>query len=144
MRSRRAPPDSLISCPLIAGSYVPRSWTAKFASAFRGLRLAATSERSFAVHLPIAAAVVIAAIWLQVSWLEAGLLCLCISIVIAAETFNTAIELLSREITRDQRPGIAAALDMASGAVLAVSIGAAIVGGIIFISRAGVVAGWWK
>jgi diacylglycerol kinase len=144
MRSRRAPPDSLISCPLIAGSYVPRSWTAKFASAFRGLWLAAASERSFAVHLPVAAAVVIAAIVLRVSWLEAGLLCLCIAFVIAAETFNTAIELLAREITRDQRPGIAAALDMASGAVLTVSVGSAIVGGIVFISRAGELAGWWK
>ena len=92
----------------------------------------------------MAAAVVIAAILLQVTWLEAGLLCVCIAIVIAAETFNTAIELLAHEITRDQRPGIAAALDMASGAVLAVSIGSAVVGGIVFISRAGVIAGWWK
>jgi diacylglycerol kinase len=96
------------------------------------------------VHLPMAAAVVVAAIWLRVSWLEAGVLCLCIAIVIAAETFNTAIEFLSREITRDQRPGIAAALDMASGAVLAVSIGSAVVGGMVFLSRAGVLAGWWK
>jgi diacylglycerol kinase len=67
--------------------------------------------------------------------IEACVLGLCGGLVLAAETFNTSIEFLSREITRDARPGIAAALDMASGAVLIVSIAAAGVGSTIFLAR---------
>jgi diacylglycerol kinase len=117
---------------------VPRSWFNKFRSAFRGLWLAVRSERSFVVHLPMAAAVAIAAAALQVSLVEACLLLLAATLVLAAEVFNTAIEFLAREITRDQRPGIAAALDLASGAVLLASMGAAAVGSAIFLHRLGV------
>ncbi len=92
----------------------------------------------------MAAAVVIAAVLLRVSLLEACVLGLCIGLVLAAEMFNTAIEFLSREITRDQRPGIAAALDIASGAVLTVAIAAAIVGSTIFLARLATILGWWK
>ncbi|MBW8883905.1 MAG: diacylglycerol kinase, partial [Planctomycetia bacterium] len=96
---------------------MPRPWPAKFGSAFRGIWTAIRNERSFAVHLPMAGAVVAAAVLLRVGLLEACLLCLCAGLVLAAEMFNTAIEFLSREITHEERPGIAAALDTASGAV---------------------------
>jgi diacylglycerol kinase len=123
---------------------MPRSWPEKFRSAWRGLWLAIRSERSFAVHLPMAAAVVVSAVVLQVTWVEACLLGLCVSLVLVAEIFNTAVEHLAREISRDERPGIAAALDMASGAVLLAAIGAACVGGAIFLTRLGLMLGWWK
>lgn len=119
-----------------------RSWPDKFRCAFRGVWLAVRSERSFAVHLPMAAAVAVAAISVHVSLVEACLLALCVAVVLMAEIFNTAIEILSREISRDQRPGIAAALDAASGAVLIASLGAAGVGGAIFIYRLGVLLNW--
>jgi diacylglycerol kinase len=121
-----------------------RSWPHKFGSAFRGLWLAVRTERSFLVHLPMAAAVAIAAIVVRVDVVEACLLGLCVTLVLAAEIFNTAIEFLAREITRDERPGIAAALDMASGAVLLAALGAAGVGSAIFLSCIGVMLGWWK
>jgi diacylglycerol kinase len=123
---------------------MPRSWRDKFRSAFHGIWIAITNERSFAIHLPMAAAVVITAALLRVSMVEACLLALCIAIVLTAEIFNTSIEFLTREITRDQRPGIAAALDMASGAVLTLSLAAAGVGSLIFITRAALLFGWWK
>jgi len=112
-----------------------RSWPAKFQSAFRGIWLALSRERSFAVHLPMTAAVLIAGVLLRVSLLEGCVLGLCVAIVLSAEVFNTAIEYLSREITRDQRPGIATALDMASGAVLLASLGSAAIGSAIFLHR---------
>ena len=121
---------------------VSRSWPAKFASAFRGIWIAIRNERSFAVHVPMAVAVIVSAVVLRVSLVEACLLGVCMGLVLAAEMFNTAIELLSREITGDQRPGIAAALDIASGAVLTVSIGAATVGSLIFLSRLLATIGW--
>src|SRR5262245_14675685 len=121
-----------------------RSWARKFRSAFRGVWLAVRSERSFAVHLPMAAAVAICAAVARVSLLEACLVVLCVALVLAAETFNTSLEFLAREISRDERPGIAAALDMASGAVLLASLGAAAVGGAIFVGHVGLFLGWWK
>jgi diacylglycerol kinase len=120
---------------------VPRSWPAKFGSAFQGIWIAIRKERSFVVHVPMAVAVAITAIFLRVGWLEGCVLCLCVGLVLAAEMFNTVIELLSREITRDARPGIAAALDIASGAVLIVSFAAAIVGSTIFLARLSVLLG---
>ena len=123
---------------------MPRSWPDKFRDAFRGLWLALRSERSFAVHLPLAAVVAIFAILLRVSLIEACVLGLCVTVVLAAEVFNTALELLSREISRDERPGIGAALEMASGAVLLTSLGAAAIGIALFAYRLGLMMGWWK
>jgi diacylglycerol kinase len=121
-----------------------RSWPEKFRDAFRGLWLAVRSERSFAVHLPMAAAVAIMAALLRVSLAEACLLGLCVTIVLAAEVFNTALEQLARAIDRERNEHIAAALDLASGAVLVAALGAAGVGAAIFAYRGGVFAGWWN
>ena len=118
-----------------------RTWRAKFRDAFRGLWLAVRSERSFAVHLPMAAAVAIVAICLRVSLAEACLLGLCITMVLVAEIFNTAIEHLARAIDGQPNENLAAALDVASGAVLVAAIGAAGVGGVIFAYRISLVLG---
>jgi diacylglycerol kinase len=122
---------------------MPRSWPSKFRSAFAGLWLALRSERSFAVHLPMAAAVAVFAVLMRVSLVETCLLVLCVCVVWSAEIFNTSLEFLSREITRETQPGIAAALDMSSGAVLMTAIGSAAVGSIIFLTKLGRLAGWW-
>jgi diacylglycerol kinase len=112
-----------------------RPWRTKFRDAFRGLWLAIRSERSYRVHLPMAAAVAIVAVVLRVSLVEACLLVLCVGIVLAAETFNTALERLARAIDAGPNETLAAALDMASGAVLVASLCAAAVGGTIFVYR---------
>jgi diacylglycerol kinase len=121
-----------------------RTWPAKFRDAFRGLWLAISSERSFAVHLPMAIAVIVAAFAVRVSLTEGCILALCITLVLAAELFNTALEQLAREVDRGRNAGIAAALDIASGAVLTTAMGSAIVGGAILTYRLGILAGWWE
>jgi len=120
-----------------------RSWPDKFRDACRGLWLAIRRERSFVVHLPMAAAVVVCGALVRVSLVEACVLGLCITIVLTAEIFNTALEYLSREISRDRQPEIAAALEVASGAVLMASIGAAAIGAIVLGNRLGIALGWW-
>jgi diacylglycerol kinase len=122
---------------------MPRSWPEKFRSAFAGVWLAIRTERSFTVHLPMAAAVAVFAAFLRVSLLEACILILCASLVIMAEIINTAIEYLARETASEQRPGIAAALDMSSGAVLVAAVGSASIGFVIFLFRLGRLIGWW-
>lgn len=72
--------------------------------------------------------------WLQVSHAQWLVLVLCVTMVIAAELFNSAIEHLARAITREEHPEIRDALDIASGAVLVAAIGASIVGLLVILS----------
>ena len=93
-----------------------RPWSCKFGDAFRGLRRAVRSQNSFAVHLTVATAVIVAAAVLRVSLVEWCLLVGAIGFVLTAEVFNTAIESLARAHDVGRHPRIRDALDMASAA----------------------------
>ena len=123
---------------------MPRSWKDKFHDAFRGTRRALVSERSFRVHLVMALAVALAAAGLKVSLPEACLLASCVTLVLALEIVNTAIESLARAVSREPNLDIAAALDMSSGAVLIASLGSAAIGTAILLNRLGLAVGWWS
>ena len=90
----------------------PRTWIAKFADAFRGVRMAARGS-SFLVHKLMAAAVLICGFVFRVSREEWYVLLLCIASVMAAEVFNSSIESLSRAVDRNHNQDIGDALDMA-------------------------------
>ena len=108
-------------------------WIAKFACAFRGLRVALWREDSFCVHLPAALVVCVVAAWLGVSTAEWLALVCCITLVLTSELLNTAIEQLSRAVTRVEHPHIRDSLDVASAAVLVASLGASVVGVLILV-----------
>ena len=127
MKQRRPKPD-------IRFSRGKRPWRQKWADAFRGLRWAVHEQSSFIVHF-FAAAAVITSAWLlgtfdTVRW---SLLVLCIVMVIGGEMLNTSIETLAKAITSSHDPLIGRALDIASGAVLTVAFGAAVVGTVLFL-----------
>ena len=111
----------------------PRTWQKKFQDAFRGLVLSIRQQSSFRVHLLFAILVPMAAFGLQLDLVEWCILLLSIFAVMSAEMFNTAIETLAKAITKDHNMHIGLALDIASGAVLLVCIGASLVGACIFI-----------
>lgn len=115
---------------------MPRRWSHKFSDAFRGLRRAVRSQTSFAVHLAVAVAVIVVASVLRVSLVEWCLLVGAIGFVLTAEVFNTAIESLARAHDVGRHPRIRDALDMASGAVLVAAITAALIGVVVFGTRA--------
>jgi diacylglycerol kinase len=116
--------------------YPPRhTWARKFATALRGWWLGTRGHNSFVVHLPVAAMVLAAAYFLQATWTEVCLLLLCITLVLAAELFNSALESLAKAITQTENPHIGQALDIASGAVLFAAVGSGVVGLVIFIPR---------
>jgi diacylglycerol kinase len=50
---------------------------------------------------------------------------------------------MARAITRQVHPDLGNALDIGSAAVLVASIGAALVGSIVFLNRLGILVGWW-
>ena len=85
------------------------------------------------MHFFFAACAIIGAIIFQVSVEKWCLISICIALVMAAETFNSAIEQLARAVSREQNPHIGAALDMASGAVLLTAAGTVAVGLLIFV-----------
>ena len=84
-----------------------------------------------------------AAAVLRVDLYEWCLLLLCITVVLVAEMFNSALESMAKAITRQSHPHLGNSLDIAAAAVLAASIGAAVVGAIIFGNRVGILLGWW-
>ncbi|MDP6443181.1 MAG: diacylglycerol kinase family protein [Pirellulaceae bacterium] len=106
----------------------PRSWIRKFVDAFRGIGLGVRGQNSFLVHLPAAVVVAAAAAALRVERWEWVAVILSITAVWAAELFNSSLERLCLAVDREFNEDIGAALDIASGAVLIVSIGAATVG----------------
>ncbi len=108
-------------------------WKQKFACALRGLAVGVHGQNSFAIHALATLGVVALAAWLQVSQTDWLALTLCITIVLSAELFNSAIEHLARAITREENPEIRDALDIASGAVLMTAIGAAVVGWVVLV-----------
>ena len=108
-----------------------RGWAAKFRNAFRGLVLGIRGESSFYVHLPMAVAVIAVALMLGLDSLRICLLLLCIGGVISAELFNSCIERLAQAITQETDQNVGRALDIASSAVLSVSICSVVIGLVI-------------
>jgi diacylglycerol kinase (ATP) len=103
-----------------------------FRHAGRGIRWALSSQANLRVHFVVAAVVLIAALLLRFSAIEFVGLVLCIAIVIAAELFNTALEVLIDYAWPERHPMIGRAKDVAAAAVLVVATGAAVVGVLLF------------
>ena len=120
-----------------------RSWITKFHDAFRGMKAGVRGQSTFCVHFFAAVAVVVAGVVLRVDLVEWCLLVLCITIVLSAEMFNSALESMAKAITDKSPPHIGNSLDIAAAAVLVASIGASIIGAIIFAHRLGILLGWW-
>jgi len=110
-----------------------RRWRLKFSNALRGIVVGIRNQNSYCIHFPAVLFVVAIASWLRVSQWQWLALILCITLVFSAELFNSALEHMARAITREENPEIRDALDVASGAVLVASIGAAVVGLVVLV-----------
>jgi diacylglycerol kinase len=113
-----------------------RTWYQKFRCAFRGFRLGVRGQNSFAVHFAAAGLAILLALLLRVDRTEWCLLVLCITIVLTAEMFNSALEHLARAVDWSENQHLGSALDIGSAAVLTASLGASLAGAIIFVARA--------
>lgn len=102
-----------------------------FKYAFQGLLTYFRSGGNVTIHL-IATVIVIVLAWLlEVTPLEWCILVICISIVLAAEAFNTAIEKLVDMVQPEYDKKAGEIKDIAAAAVLIVAIMAAVVGVVI-------------
>ena len=103
-----------------------------FRHAGRGLAWALSSQANLRVHFVAAAVVLIAALVLGFSVIEFVGLVLCFTVVVAAELFNTTLEVLIDYAWPEHHPMIGRAKDVAAAAVLVAAAGAAIVGILLF------------
>lgn len=106
----------------------PRNWYQSVNCAIEGIIWAARTQRHMRVHLLAALGVLLAAKLLRVSALEFILLTLAVILVLFAELFNTAIEVVVDLVSPGYHPLAKTIKDLAAGAVLMASIGAAILG----------------
>ena len=112
-----------------------RGWITKFCDAAKGIVQGVRGQSSFIVHLVATVAVVVAGVIVQVSLERWCLLVLCMGLVLAAELLNSSLEWICRSSTGEFDPDIQRALNISSGAVLLLSMAAAIVGASIFLSE---------
>lgn len=120
-----------------------RSWQQKFRDAFRGVKEGIRGQTSFLVHLLFTATVLITAAVMRMDQAQWSTVLLCITVVLTAEMFNSALESLAKAITSESNLHLGNALDIGSAAVLVASVGAAIVGTLVFVHRLGTLLGWW-
>lgn len=109
-----------------------QSWRNRFLCAARGLREGTRGQPVFAVHFMAAILVLGLAAVLALPVSRWCVLILCIGLVIGTELLNSALEGLASSINHEFDPGLGRALDIASGAVLAVAITAAAAGCLVF------------
>jgi diacylglycerol kinase len=118
-----------------------RSWARKFGDTFRGIKRGVRGHSSFSVHFFFAALVVVAAAALGCQLFEWCVLLGCIGLVLTAELFNSALEMLFRDLPEEVRERAWPCLDVAAGAVLMASLTASVLGALIFLAKLALLLG---
>lgn len=103
-----------------------------FGYAFNGLRILIREEHNARIHVFIAICVLIAGLLFDISAGEWISVTLCIGMVIALETINSAVENLANFVSPEKHDGIKKVKDLAAGAVLLGTVTAVAVGLIVF------------
>ncbi|MEK6827041.1 MAG: diacylglycerol kinase family protein [Nanoarchaeota archaeon] len=107
----------------------------RFFHAFRGLYIFYKTTRNLKIHLSVAILVIFFGFYFSVSEYEWLALILSIIFVLCAEAFNTAFEIDIDLTSPEYHPYARDTKDVAAGAVLIASLGAVIVGLIIFVPK---------
>lgn len=99
-----------------------RGFVERLGFAWCGLRLALHRERSVRTHAMALVALAGALLVLKPSMIWCALLGLAAGLVLVAELLNSALETLADRVHPERHPDIAAAKDIAAGAVLVASV----------------------
>ncbi|OGH18072.1 MAG: hypothetical protein A3F31_04000 [Candidatus Levybacteria bacterium RIFCSPHIGHO2_12_FULL_38_12] len=104
-----------------------------FKHAFEGILFSLRYNQNLRIHFIVAFFVIIASVFFKVTPFEMGILGVTILLVVCCEMINTAIEEMTDLITKEHRQEAKIAKDVSAGMVLLTSIGAVIVGVLIFM-----------
>lgn len=110
----------------------PSRWIESVNCAIDGILWTAGTQKHMRWHFVSAAAVLGAALFFKIPAIDFLLLALAISVVLLTELINTAIEVVVDLVSPDYHPLAKKAKDVAAGAVLLASCGAAVVGYVVF------------
>jgi diacylglycerol kinase len=111
---------------------VDTSLLSSFKYAFMGIYYALKFNRNIRIHFVAAILVIIASLLLKVGPFEMGILGVMILLVICTEMINTAIEEVVNLLTTEHRVEAKIAKDVSAGMVLLTTMGAVIVGILVF------------
>ncbi len=106
-----------------------------FNHAFRGISVIFKTQHNAWVHAVVGVVAVVLGVWLNISHLEWGLIIIAIASVLAAEGFNTALEIDIDLTSPDEHPYARDTKDVAAGAVLLTVFGALAVGLLVFVPK---------
>ncbi len=101
---------------------------AAFGYAVRGIAYAWRTQRNVRIQTAIAVVVILAGLWLGVNALGWALLVVAITVVLAAELLNTALEAIVDLVSPQSNPLAGAAKDACAAAVVMTVICAVIIG----------------
>ena len=104
-----------------------------FGFAIEGIKLAYKYNRNIRIHTVIAIIAIILCFIFGLNNYETGIIIVAIALVICAEMVNTVIEEMVDLIIQEHREQARIAKDVGAGMVLVCSIGAVIIGVIVFI-----------
>ena len=131
MTENLPPPSREHPLPEYARITESKFW-GSFHYAFSGIMYATRTQPNMRIHLLIAAAVLIVAMLLHLERIYIVALIVMIVIVLSLELFNTAIEAVVDLLTVAHHPLAKTAKDAAAGAVFIASVGAVLVGYLVF------------
>lgn len=106
-----------------------------FKYAIEGFCQSFKTERNMKIHIIIMIIVIIAGILLKINIQEWITCIICFVLVVGGELFNTAIETVVDIVMPEKNEKAKLAKDISAGAVLALAIGALIIGLLIFIPK---------
>ena len=106
-----------------------------FGFALKGLVTLFKTQPNARIHLLAMCIVTVAGYLLKVSTADWCFIVISFAMVLAAEAFNTAIEFVVDLASPDYHDLAGKAKDVAAAAVLITAIGAAIIGGIVFLPK---------
>jgi diacylglycerol kinase (ATP) len=104
-----------------------------FFHAFSGLGDILSTEHNAWIHAVLTVLSLSLSIWLRIHFTEFVLIIIVITLVWVAEAFNTVLEIVVDMVSPRYSKAAKRAKDIAAGAVLVASIGAAAVGFCIFV-----------
>jgi len=112
-----------------------KRFTDTYRNAINGIIYAFRSQKNFKIQFSFAVVAIFLSTFFAIDSREWLAVIFCIVLVLAAECFNTALEVFSDFVHPQQNEKIKIIKDVSAGAVLILSIGALTIGSIIFLPK---------
>ena len=114
-------------------SLAPQEMIKSFGHAFDGVKDIVRTEHNAWIHSVMTVIVLLISWWVGLDFVRWCFIILAIVSVWVAESFNTAVEILTDHVSPDYSPTAKRAKDIAAAAVLIACIGAFVLGMIILV-----------